>query len=90
VFRFEYKPNEPLLTLSKTPGMAAKICRKDKMILTCPKIPLPRIAFLRDGAQAKTPRSNRKTASANPIIERKALRKLAPPEHLVQVVPCLT
>jgi hypothetical protein len=81
---------KPGLTLSNTPGMAAKICMKDKMILIWPKIPLPVSALLRLGARRKMTRSKRKTATANPIIDRNALRKLAPPGHSVHVVPCFT
>ena len=69
-------------TLSKTPGMEAKICKKVKIIFACPNNFELLLAFFFDGAQTRRQKTLRKTTRAKERRSENAAMKSLPPSHI--------
>ena len=71
-------------TLSKTPGMEAKICKNVKIIFICPKYVALCFALFADGAQTKMNKTIKKMITANENKNTNAAPRLLPPAHGMQ------
>ena len=69
-------------TLSKTPGMEAKICKNVKIIFACPNNFELLLAFFFDGAQTRRHKTLRKTTRAKERRSENAAMKSLPPSHI--------